>query len=231
VKNQNTDIQCYQEFYNDSKHNIFDVSNDLKKMNYHAYVHAVYRNRINAEFGLAIFSKFPIINKGEVPFREKKRFNSAIYVDVVTQKDTLRIINMHLQSIYLDENQLLDDNTTEKEVKGVVEKLKKGFLSRAEQIEDLQQFIRKTKYPTILCGDLNDMPYSFAYQSLNSILENAFETEGNGLGFTYNGKLFFLRIDHQFFSKQLDPLSFKVHREAKNSDHFPISVVYELEKD
>jgi endonuclease/exonuclease/phosphatase family metal-dependent hydrolase len=231
VKSQNSDIQCFQEYYNNPKNKIFDVTNDYKKLNYHTFVHTVYRNRINAEFGLAIFSKFPILNKGEVPFKEKKRFNSAIYADILLLKDTIRIINMHLQSIYLDENQLLDDKTNEKEVKGVIEKLKKGFLSRAEQIEDLQQFIRKTKYPTILCGDLNDMPYSFAYQSLNNVLENTFEAEGNGLGFTYNGRLFFLRIDHQFFSKRFDPLSFKVHREAKNSDHFPISVVYELEKD
>ncbi|GAB4333332.1 MAG: endonuclease/exonuclease/phosphatase family protein [Flammeovirgaceae bacterium] len=231
VKSQNIDIQCFQEYYNDSQNQIFDITNDLKKLNYNAFVHTIYRNRVDAEFGMAIFSKFPIVEKGEVPFREKKRFNSAIYADILIMKDTVRIINMHLQSIYLDENKLLDDKTTENKVKGVIQKLKTGFLSRAEQIEDLQQFIRKTKYPTILCGDLNDMPYSFAYQALNSLLENTFEAEGNGFGFTYNGRLFFLRIDHQFYSKRLDPLSFKVIRDAKNSDHFPIRATYELEKE
>lgn len=231
VKTATADIFCFQEYYNQSNHPIFDITGFFQKADYHAFVHVILKNRIDGEFGLAIFSKFPIIQKGVVPFRTSPKFNTAIFADIHLLEDTIRIINMHLQSIHLDEKKMLDENTSEEEVKNVIQKLKIGFLARAEQIEDLRRFIDKSPYPIILCGDLNDTPYSFAYQTLHAKLDNAFEAEGNGFGFTYNGKLFFLRIDHQFFSpSRIDPLQFKVHREATASDHFPIRVVYELEK-
>lgn len=231
VKAANADIFCFQEYYSQPEHPIFDMNGFFQEKNYHAFVHAILKNRVSGEFGLAIFSKFPIARTGVVPFQMSTKFNKAIFADLLLFGDTVRVINMHLQSIHLDEKKMLDENTSEEEVLGVIEKLKNGFLMRAKQIEDLRWFIDKSPYPIILCGDLNDTPYSFAYQTLHVRLENAFEAEGNGLGFTYNGKLFFLRIDHQFFSpSRLDPLKFRVHREATASDHFPISVLYELEK-
>ena len=51
-----------------------------------------------SEFGSGIFSKYPMINKGSVDFPEDGN-NNAIYVDIVKKKDTLRIFNVHFQSL------------------------------------------------------------------------------------------------------------------------------------
>jgi endonuclease/exonuclease/phosphatase family metal-dependent hydrolase len=42
-------------------------------------------------------------------------------------------------------------------------------------------------------------------------------------------KLFFLRIDNQFYDQDLQVHNFKTHREADFSDHFPISATYSLD--
>jgi endonuclease/exonuclease/phosphatase family metal-dependent hydrolase len=65
---------------------------------------------------------------------------------------------------------------------------------------------------------------------MKSLLNNAFEEAGNGFGFTYNGKLFFLRIDNQFVDEGLTVTDFRTHRNIPFSDHFPISATYSLDK-
>ena len=105
-------------------------------------------------------------------------------------------------------------------------RLRNGFISRAQQVKGLVESIKSCKYKMILCGDLNEIPYSYAYFSLRNLLHNAFEKAGNGFGFTYNGKLFFLRIDNQFFSEDLQSHSFMTHRNIDYSDHFPLTATY-----
>jgi len=104
--------------------------------------------------------------------------------------------------------------------------LRRGFISRAKQIKDLLSSIEECKYKLILCGDLNELPYSYTYFALRNLLDNAFEKAGNGFGFTYNGKLFFLRIDNQFFSKEISIHKFMTHRNVDFSDHFPLTATY-----
>jgi len=50
--------------------------------------------------GQAIFSQFPIINKGSVDFPNTS--NNAIFADVVKGKDTIRIYNVHLESLRIN---------------------------------------------------------------------------------------------------------------------------------
>jgi endonuclease/exonuclease/phosphatase family metal-dependent hydrolase len=90
------------------------------------------------------------------------------------------------------------------------------------------EHLSESNNPVILCGDLNDIPYSYAYHEINSDLNNSFVQAGRGFGFTFNGKMFFLRIDHQFFNKDFKINSFTTHREMKLSDHFPVTGKYSL---
>ena len=108
--------------------------------------------------------------------------------------------------------------------------LKKGFQKRAEQLKEVEIYIQNSPYPVILCGDLNDLPYSYTYTRLNKFLNNAFEKAGNGFGFTHNGKLNFLRIDNQFFDSRFQIHSFETIHSIKFSDHYPIKAVYSLSK-
>jgi endonuclease/exonuclease/phosphatase family metal-dependent hydrolase len=113
----------------------------------------------------------------------------------------------------------------------VADKLKYGFISRAKQVQSLTAHMAACPYKHIICGDINDIPYSYTYFTLRSKLKNAFEEAANGFGFSYNGKLFFLRIDNQFYSEGLETKSYATHREINYSDNFPVRASYVFKTD
>lgn len=228
IKQDDSDIKCFQEFYNKKDSEVFNTSEELMQNGkYYSYVQpkAVVDKQ---EFGLAIYSKFPIIDKGRVTFKEKSQ-NDAIFVDVVSKKDTIRIINVHLQSMSINANVFDEKYDWKTNLINLGKKLKKGFIARAQQLEAIEQYIVNCRYRVILCGDLNDPPYSYTYFKLQCMLNSAFEDAANGFGFSYNGKLFFLRIDNQFYGKGFKPVNHQTLRDVSYSDHFPIKVLYQIE--
>jgi len=54
------------------------------------------------KYGQAIFSKFPIVKSGSIEFPNTA--NNAIYADIVKGSDTIRIYNVHLQSLRIAAN-------------------------------------------------------------------------------------------------------------------------------
>ena len=67
------------------------------------------------------------------------------------------------------------------------------------------------------------------YQKLKKYLYSSFENGGRGFGFTFNGQLFFLRIDNQFYGEGIKLTEFVTHRKVKHTDHYPISAKYSLD--
>jgi endonuclease/exonuclease/phosphatase family metal-dependent hydrolase len=185
----------------------------------------VLRDRSGAEFGIAIYSKLPIINTGEIR-SESGNFMNSIFADVLLGEDTIRIYNTHLESMSIDEENVVNTDRLAQSYKDTGYRLRRGFISRAQQIKGLIKSIKDCNHKIILCGDLNELPYSYTYFSLRRLLNNAFEKAGNGFGFTYNGKLFFLRIDNQFFSKDINIHKFMTYRNVDFSDHFPLTATY-----
>lgn len=219
-------IKCLQEFYNQDTSRVFNVRNKLAGAGW-KYVNQRVRftDRSGAEFGQAIFSKFPMLNSGEVT-DEKGEFMNAIFSDILIGKDTLRIYSMHLQSMSIDEDNIVDAERLKNSYIDTGYRLKNGFIARSKQIKFLIRHILKSPHAVIVCGDMNELPFSYPYVKIKKVLNNAFEKKGRGFGFTYNGKLFFLRIDNQFFSNKIKIHTFETHRKAKQSDHFPISAIY-----
>ena len=97
---ENPDILCLQEFYTSEQkgdfNNIDTVSNLLSAKNYHVEYTVTLRKEDH--WGIATFTKYPIIKKGKIEFNTRSN-NICIYTDVLIKKDTVRIYNMHLQSI------------------------------------------------------------------------------------------------------------------------------------
>lgn len=230
VANNDADIKCLQEYYNEDQSEIYNTYDRISSNGkYDAYLKSALVNRIGAQFGLAIFSKFPILSRGEVRLSNSQhRF--AIYADLLLEQDTLRVYNVHLQSMSIDEEKIGDlDKAKENHIQ-IAKKLQFGFISRAREVDYLAAHISQSPYRTIVCGDFNDMPYSYTYLKLKQLLHNAFEDAGHGLGFSYNGKLFFLRIDNQFYSDGLTVHTFSTNRNVSYSDHFPVKAYYSLDK-
>lgn len=233
------DIKCFQEFYNYNQrpnHPLlrFNTLDQFKKAGYKykTVLHPFIAQTEENFFGLAIVSKFPIVGRGEHEFSNQ---NGALYADIVIKKDTIRVINLHLHSLIVRFSKLkkaVKDEDLEdgkKESKQVLSKLKQGFVSHAEEIKFVEQWILDSPYPVMVCGDFNETPYSFVYGTIRKHLANAFEEKGRGFGFSYRNDPKFIRIDNQFFDQSAFQVSdFQTHSDIKYSDHYPVFGVYRL---
>ena len=179
-------------------------------------------------FGIIIFSKYPIINRHTLTTYPNEYNAIFQYVDVVKDADTFRIFNIHLQSLkfspvnmeYIDNPSIESDSDIEKS-KNIIGKFKTGFLKRQAQADRVKEEIDKSPYPVIVCGDFNDVPNSYAYETIGRGLQNTFEKKGAGLGRTFSGIAPTLRIDNIFADARYQVNQYG--RIAKKlSDHFPI---------
>jgi endonuclease/exonuclease/phosphatase family metal-dependent hydrolase len=57
--------------------------------------------------------------------------------------------------------------------------------------------------PVIVCGDLNNVPYSYVYRQVSMHLKDSFIARGRGMGKTYGTGIMALRIDYLFASRHI----------------------------
>ncbi|WP_160328143.1 endonuclease/exonuclease/phosphatase family protein [Solirubrum puertoriconensis] len=231
------DVLCLQEYYTEPRPSadgvVFNTERKIGKLSgRESFVSTTLTNSIGAKFGMAIFSRFPIVRRGVINFGKLTQ-NHAMWADLrLPQGDTVRVFNAHLQSMSMDEQDIVDSYSSKAGLKakglGLLRRLKRGMVKRSVQVDTLVRRIEASRYPVLLCGDLNDLPYSYTYDQLADHLQNAWATVGLGLGASYNGKLPFLRIDNQFASPQWQVLSCQVRRDIPYSDHFPLEATYQL---
>jgi endonuclease/exonuclease/phosphatase family metal-dependent hydrolase len=235
------DVLCLQEYYQEpvgtksADGRLFQVSERLgPAAGRQVFVSKSLTNSIGAEFGLAIFSRRPIVGRGEISFGRLTQ-NHAMWVDVVGPgpSDTVRIFNAHLQSMSLEEDDIVAAGSSraglERKGRGLLRRFVRGAARRAWQADTLLAHIRRSPYPVLLAGDFNDLPYSYTYQRLAGPLQNAWATVGFGVGNTYHGHLPpLLRIDQQFAGPEWQVLACRVHTEIPYSDHYPVEAAYRL---
>jgi endonuclease/exonuclease/phosphatase family metal-dependent hydrolase len=234
LKKEQPDILCIQEFYhsdtivNNYEFNTLDsLIQVLSPTGYHVEYTSSLRG--TDHWGIITLSKYPIVRKGIVPFRYESD-NICIYTDINKGGDTVRVFNAHLASIRLEKHDykalkgLYDKKPSENFDKELmmIEKIRYGFEGRSFQADSIKKSILKSPYPVILCGDFNDTPSSYAYNTIKGNLKDAFVDSGNGLGRTYIGEFPSYRIDFIFHSDKINSLKYKTHPE-KMSDHHPIS--------
>jgi endonuclease/exonuclease/phosphatase family metal-dependent hydrolase len=174
--------------------------------------------------GQAIFSKFPIFNQGN--FKIPAAGNNIIYADIKRGKDTIRVYNIHLQSIKIspDVNDISEhvDSINQNKSQQVFNRIRVAFKKQEQQAEILVKHKNSCKYPVIICGDMNNSPFSYVYRNIKSDLNDCFEEAGNGFGQTYKFKYYPARIDYIFADKKMKVKSFQNYSQFKNSDHYPI---------
>ncbi|MBF9253504.1 endonuclease/exonuclease/phosphatase family protein [Pontibacter sp. 172403-2] len=231
------DVYCLQEFYSKRHSNVYNTISRIGiRYNKFRFFSVANIDREKGDIGVVIFSKYPIVNKGLINFG-KSSPNRVIWTDIDVKGDTIRIYNAHLQSMSIKSEDIENtyyaignEESFKKEGRNVARRLRKGFIARGHQVELLLEQIETAPYPVIVCGDFNDIPFSYTYSRLADELQNAFVQAGSGVGATYNGPLPFLRIDNQFYSDGLKAYEYETHYEMGLSDHFPVSVKYVLEQ-
>jgi len=232
IRDSGADVVCLAEYYEDDS-KLFNVSETLKSggYKYHRFYGRNYGHNLQQRSGLALFSQHPIIASRDTVFEAQ---NGMIQADIKMGNDTIRIIALHLYSMTLQLSNLVHQREMDgmaRESKITFRQMRKGFVRRAGELAVLESWIRESPYPTVVCGDFNEVPYGYVYGRMREIMGNSFEEKGQGFGFTYNHLPYFIRIDHQFYSKEtLRATDFTTYSNIKYSDHYPISGVYSIRK-
>lgn len=211
LKDENPDIICLQEFYEKNK---VDFSN---------YPHRYIHYKENSKLGHVILSKYPIIDQGTFNFKET--YNNSIYADIKVNEDTIRVYNLHLQSLgILPTVDFLQEKGTEQ----IKKKLSETFVKQENQAQEIVAHQQKANFPTLIAGDFNNTSFSYVYRKLKGNMQDTFEKKGSGLGATFFFNKYPLRIDFIIASEDFEVVDFKKST-TTFSDHFPIMTSLSLD--
>ncbi len=229
---QDADIVCLQEFgyYTGSEKRFLTRAHIMDKMKekypYHHFSQSDLQ--LKGTYGMATFSKHPVVKHDDIAI--ESRYKSAIYSDIKIGDDTLRVINLHLESNKLTsaERELLqhirNTDSTNSKAKAINKKLSEAYSLREKQADKVSELIEQTRHPIVLCGDINDVPVSYTYSTLaGSKLTDSFTERGKGYGHTFNEGMIKFRIDDIMHSKELCAKKY-VRDKVPYSDHYPVIV-------
>lgn len=245
IREEDADVLCLQEFYTNNQffHNLeylrdtlgykycyFPPSVELTKNPKSKLQKTLWKKGpLIQKWGVATFSKHPITDTGIVNFNNTFT-NRCIYSEINLSGKSIRVYNVHFQSIHLgyQDYATLDEieqtqQTSWVALKGIMRKMKKAFTKRALQANAVQQSAHNHEGQKLICGDFNDVPVSYTYKTVRQNLKDAFIEKGKGFGPTFAKKLSIFRIDYVFCDKDATVNSYKTIR-RELSDHYPVVV-------
>jgi endonuclease/exonuclease/phosphatase family metal-dependent hydrolase len=210
---KNPDILCIQEYSN---------ATEFNPTNY-KYKHIVTKGE-NIKTGMAIFSKYKIVNSGDLAFPNTG--NNSVFADIKMDRDTLRVYCMHLQSVKIspDVQDISNDinKIDEQKSEQMFKMLSIAFKEQQLQAEIIMNHKNKCKHPIIIAGDMNNSAFSYVYRIIKGNLKDCFEEAGSGFGKSYDFNYYPARIDYIFAPTNATVKRFENYTQMLDSDHFPI---------
>ena len=224
LRSENPDIVCLQEFYVDSTK--FTEQTARQLLDYNAHFGYIV-NRPTTGYGMATYSRYPIVDTGELKFDNSA--NACIFTDILVDGDTVRVYNVHLQSFRFGERNLnflispdyRKESQAMDEIKDISFRFRDAIQKRANQVDKVSGHMLSSPYPVIVCGDFNESPISYNYHRMTKLLNDAFVEAGAGVGHTYKGFFPSFRIDYILYSPNFTATSYNSPR-VYHSDHFPV---------
>ena len=218
MRRQKVDILCMQE-YN-------EISGDQK--NSESYKEYFPYQQVGRS-DMVIFSRYPITGSKTILFEETN--NSAMWADVNVNGKEFRVFNVHLETTGINgtlhrasktmfqQHQEVDKSRL---MNAIVGNYTLGLMFRSGQAITIANEKRESDKPTILCGDFNDVPYSFVYNTVKGDMVDGFKECGAGWMYTYRGmKNKPVRIDYIFHDESIKGLAY-YKTDLTYSDHFPV---------
>ena len=238
VKARNADVLCFEEFFESSDTNYFTPNiSTIVGMGFPYYYFvptADYKNDFRS--GIAIFSRYPMIDSAKFNFKrnemERQDKNDIgehlIYTDIKVGDSIFRIYATHLQSVHFDQADYVSLSRLKRardpgfsDSRTIVSKLKRGYISRFQQAELIEQKVAESPYPKIICGDFNDVPNSSTYFKIKGNMQDAFLRKGFFIGRSFRFISPTLRIDYILADKRFKVNQFQtIH--VPYSDHYPL---------
>ena len=179
---------------------------------------------------MVIFSRYPIVNQKTIEFDESNQ--SAMWADIDVNGQIIRFVNVHLETTGF--NRVLHKAAKQSQMPGtniennrllqaIYGKYTMGMVVRAEQAQTIKAQLDAEKnddYPVVICGDFNDVPYSYTYNTMLGDLVDGFKECGSGWMYTYRGNKK-VRIDYIFHDEALKGLTY-YRQDLSYSDHYPV---------
>lgn len=216
MKKQKVDIVCFQEYS--------DQSGDRKNSDSYKEYFPYY------EFGehdMIIYSRYPIKKTKNLNFEMTN--NSAMWAEIDVNGSMYRVYNAHLETTGLNgtmhkaaklagQGMEVESNAI---IRAIYGNYTLGMIARAGQANMLAMDMRESEVPIIVCGDFNDVPYSYVYNTMLGDKIDGFKECGSGLMYTFRGSSKKVRIDYIFHDKEMEGITF-YKRELSYSDHYPV---------
>lgn len=173
LKRSDADIICLQEIQDE---------NLLKKMKSYKGFKERYPNRHFQEYtlsrgqwmGMAIYSRHPLVGV-ELPNDEKNDSHKIVAAaDIELGERTIRVLSCHLQSLCLTPTEVSTSSTKDRHVNKdrmkkmlqVTDKIIAATRIRSKQADYVNAIVNDSPYPTVVCGDFNDIPMSYSYRTI-----------------------------------------------------------------
>lgn len=229
------DILCLQEFYTgpSKRRRNLELFRDSLRYPYVAF-ETPRGGAGKGGSGTVIFSRYPFARTYtyNLPEAYATAAEDPVAADVVMGSDTIRVITFHLQSygfLNRDYEDLYKIKTQEdqglKASRNIFRKMQYAFSQRGIQADMIHKEVDRSPFPTVVCGDMNDVPNSYAYVTVRGEMNDAFLEKGAGLGKSFiSGRSKFLtwlptlRIDYIFTHPSLTVSQFRMVT-RKLSDH------------
>ena len=228
MKNNQVDVLCMQEYLEE---NADTIGNSVYYLKY-------FSEWAKGKDDMTIFSRFPIMNSETIDFGPGTN-NSAMWADIDVKGKVIRFFNVHLETtgisgtLHKAAKGTLNDpiaakTDNNKLLRAIYGNYTRGMIKRAVQADLVAHEIKKSPYPVVVCGDFNDVPYSFVYKTMKGDLVDGFKEAGKGYMYTYRGKKS-VRIDYIFHSEEgMEGLHY-YKKDVSYSDHLPVFLKIALE--
>lgn len=215
---KNVDVICFQEYSDNVTFTKEKVSTNYKED---------YPYMVTGKSDMVIFSRYPIRDSKRIDFEGTN--NSALWADIDVNGKLIRVFNVHMQTTGINRSlrhaakmKEAGKNLTDTQIYGsVVDNYVEQFKQRAGQAITVSNEVRMTDKPVLLCGDFNDIPYSYTYHILKSKLKDGFKSCGKGFMYTYRGAKSLMRIDYILHSPELTGIAY-FSDDMSYSDHNPV---------
>lgn len=220
ILQQNADIVCLQEFASIRETKPKEYIELSKKYKY-TYLPGWSIGPYFHKAGNVIFSKFPIV------YADSSRFangENIIRADIVINEDTLSVFSVHFDSYKFSKEEFgeIDGkskaNEQQQTWKNIAKKVKYETQIHNNEATVVNEFIKTTSHPFVLCTDMNEIPNNYVYWKIRNNKQDAFLQKGFGFGKTYNSLSTPLRIDYIFLSQQFTATQFAIIEDGL-SDH------------
>ncbi len=226
MKRQKVDIFCIQEYE--------DVSGDKKNSNkYKEY----FPYMVMGQKDMVIYSRYPIkesknLSFGDMEIAEgltKTTNNSAMWANIDVKGKVIKVINAHLETTgfnrtlhqagkMIKQGRKMENNRL---VEAIYGNYTHGMTIRAGQARLVANEVAMSDVPCIVCGDFNDVPYSYTYNTMLGNLVDGFKECGSGFMYTFREPKKPFRIDYIFHDESMEGITYYT-KEITYSDHLPV---------